>query len=707
MTAPEMVVSSGHSLLERARVGLIVALLFLLPFFSGSTQYLGIALSELLLLGLACVAIAVYWLSGRKGFLLSRFEVLGLLVFAATMLSSFAAPYGIDAWHYVGALLLLAIGYRAARSIAEKDSYIKTICISLLASGVVQSLFAVHQYFFIGWYRDTLPGYFREYLAPNLRDNALRAVGGFIDPNLLSAFLNICFALALALLLFGALRLPAKIALIAASLLFLFAIALTGSKAGMGVTLLIAAALLGIRDKRLLAVIVLIIVLLIAIPNPARDQYIRALTSDPYFTTRIGIWSSSLQMAVEHPLIGVGPANYIFLAHRYQPETPQFLVHYSHLPTKAHNSYLHAFAETGLIGLVPLLLMVAAAVLAFRATASSNRLTERPAGLRAALIGFSIGVSGLLVHALVHDIWHNRCLLATSLFLFAAIAAWLAREGGIPFDPFERRYRVDLTLPKRALPIVTIPILVIGFALAQIIMPLNYEVRMQEIGSRIGTATVMMAEAESADPSLNKQVRAGLIIELNNIAAELENLRNWYPANAALLRYLGTTYRELFRATGNVADFTRAVNSFKTAEQCQPGRGVDAFQQLNTYIELVRWGYPKTPEIIETLDSLARHSIEQWPQRATFYLIAANVQSEKGPSEIAKAIELTQKAIDLEPNYLLAIQELGGLAVRAGDQALAARAAKLYLEAQQRIAKGPAPAPDDSYAIQILSPPRR
>jgi len=706
-------VEAGHaatSALGRVRTGLIVALVILTPFFSGSTQYLGTALSELLLLALACVALADYWLGGRRSFLVSRFEVLGILVFAAAVLSSFAAPYGIAAWHAVGGLLLLGLGYRAARSAAgERDNYLPVVAGALLASGAIQSLFAIHQYLFTGWYREALPGYFAEYLSPNIRDGVLRAAAGFIDPNNLAAFLNLSLALVIALLLFSALRWPLKVGLSAVGLLYVVGIALTGSKAGMAVALLIVAGLLGLKDKRLLVVVALVLVVLIAVPNPMRDQYIRALTVDPYFTTRIGIWGSSLEMALDNPLIGVGPDNFRYVAHRSQPETDQFLVHYSHVPTKAHNSYLHAFAELGLVGLLPLLLMVAAAILAFRAAASSLGGRDKIATADFIRLGIAAGISGLLVHSLVHNIMHNRCLLAVSLFLFAALAAKFGGEDARLPGFFRRRYSIDLALSHRAVAVISILILLAGFAVAQIVRPLNYESRMREIGPRMSSAISDYGSIPaSLDPSRRNFARQRLVVELRNIVTELEELKRWYPSNSALLLYLGSAYKEILRADGDIYAFSQALLNFKAAEASLPGRGVETFQQVDTYFDLVRKGYPKTEDILETLDRLAYRAIEQWPQRAAFYLLAATVEKEKGPAGLRKARGLLDRAIELEPNYLAALNELGLVAEAMGDDSLRDGAAGMYREALARIAKGPAPEADDGYAWQIIAiPPGR
>lgn len=72
---------------------------------------------------------------------------------------------------------------------------------------------------------------------------------------------------------------------------------------------------------------------------------------------RLDLWSSAVEMARDHPLVGVGPRQYAAALREYG--APELSQSQDHLLT-AHNLPLHTLAETGLVGLLALLWLGAA-----------------------------------------------------------------------------------------------------------------------------------------------------------------------------------------------------------------------------------------------------------------------------------------------------------------------------------------------------------
>jgi putative inorganic carbon (HCO3(-)) transporter len=107
---------------------------------------------------------------------------------------------------------------------------------------------------------------------------------------------------------------------------------------------------------------------------------------------RMAHWQAGWQMWSEHPWRGVGVGNYepIYPAY-YIPPWKEPLGH-------AHNYYLNAAAETGLIGLLAYLILWGAAfwqaVQAIRRTSGWER-------------GVAIGVLGMLTHLSIHNFFDN------------------------------------------------------------------------------------------------------------------------------------------------------------------------------------------------------------------------------------------------------------------------------------------------------------
>jgi tetratricopeptide (TPR) repeat protein len=710
---PEQVGSS-----RKTELVLLMALVLIFPLFDGSSNYIGLALSGLFLWAIVCAAVCRYLLSGRKRLAFSLFELCGIAVLAGASISALTAVFPPGAWQAVGGLLLLGLGYRVARTAAEAKSYKTAIAAALLAAALVQSLIALHQLMFTGWYAETMPDFFKEVMQFNTRGGRLRVMGTFVNPNSLAAFLNMSFGVAFAMLLFGKLKVWLRVAVGALGGLFLAVIVLTGSKGGMAAAFIIAAALLALRGRVYLALVLAVLILLIAVPNPIRDQYVSAVTSDPYLIMRVHIWGASLRMSADHPVLGVGPGCFRHVSHRYEPPTDMFLARYSHKPGIAHNSYLHALDETGLVGFLPLALIILIVIVGISTAALSER---RRKDRDPYLLGFGAAVLAIMIHSLVDNIAHSRCLLGTALFLFAPLAAYCARECSMPFSPFQRRFSLPLSLPLSAVPVLILFILLLAFAVVQLASPFYYEWRLEQIEDWKTAAVNAVREREAGnsqrpgvgaaqDAGTGKSVVSGDIRDarlnvLHGYADRLRELASIYPRHEAVRRRLGEAYRDLFRATRDFQYFNEAVAEFEAAEANMPRRGFSPMLLLSMHIDLARLNYHKVDdsgELLETMESLARKAGRDWPTRAAYYQVAASVSRLRG--EPGPAAERLQKAIALEPNYRQAIFDLYMVSSDLKNEELKTEAVKLYWEAEARINAGPPPDPDDTYARQILAP---
>jgi len=67
---------------------------------------------------------------------------------------------------------------------------------------------------------------------------------------------------------------------------------------------------------------------------------------------RMAHWQAAWAMAMDHPILGVGPGN-------YEAAYPRYFLHgWPEALGHAHNYYLNTFAEQGIIGLVAFLVLV-------------------------------------------------------------------------------------------------------------------------------------------------------------------------------------------------------------------------------------------------------------------------------------------------------------------------------------------------------------
>jgi putative inorganic carbon (HCO3(-)) transporter len=108
---------------------------------------------------------------------------------------------------------------------------------------------------------------------------------------------------------------------------------------------------------------------------------------------RLAFWQAGFNMFQSNPVLGVGIGNYIEAYPTYAPQGWDMVLGH------AHDYYLNAAAETGLVGLAG---YVALLVVAFRQVAAAVR--GAPAG---AWFGVALGILGSLTAISVHNVVDN------------------------------------------------------------------------------------------------------------------------------------------------------------------------------------------------------------------------------------------------------------------------------------------------------------
>lgn len=275
---------------------------------------------------------------------------------------------------------------------------------------------------------------------------SIRVLGSFGQPNPYAADLNLALPVALALALWATDARERWVMGAAAAIIF--GAQLLAASRGALLALLVAIVLLlvvGLRRERaaaLAAVVALPLVLgawfahLIpaAIENRIlaevrlNDVSLHGQVNDANFSTveRLAHWVAGLRMFAAHPLLGVGAGNYDAAYARYMVAGwPEPLGH-------AHNYYINAAAETGVLGLLAFLAVCSVALAAaWCATHPTTVLVVPAAGApgwrdaRPWAVGLGAVVVTVLVHSVVDDLFVHAMELqfALSLGCLLAIAA--------------------------------------------------------------------------------------------------------------------------------------------------------------------------------------------------------------------------------------------------------------------------------------------
>ena len=667
---------------------LISLLVLLSPFFNGSNSPEGKLVSESLLWLLAVVVFLKFIRDGDWQIYHTPFERFGLLFFIFALISAVFSVFAVDAWLAVGRILLAGIMFHFTFSLVKEErGLIKAIIFIVIISGLVQALFSFHQFFFTQWYAEVFPGFYEANLRPNIRGGVLRTIGGFINPNYLAAWLNVSLALSVSYLLFRKKRLVSRIISAVMSLLLAGGVLLSGSKGGLIVMVLTLGALAFMKDRRIIWLVIIIVVLVAIVPNPVRDGFIRAITADPYISMRPGIWLSAASLAVEHPLIGVGPDNYRYMGHLHAPATDFLLVHYSRSPRIAHNSLLHSFAEYGFLGFMPLLLLIIYLLwLSLKEVLRKQEGKERDY----CLAGIAIAFTGVFVHSMLDNVMNHRALMVVLVLLAAVMLVNLRQRKTRLHRLFSNVGKLKIPPIRKHLVVITVFLALIGFYYYQVIKPYFYEMEMAAISENMETTLQGVKSTEGKES------------EVEALKSVLTQLGRENQGNLAVWRNLAFLERKLFIQSGILDHYLAAERYYQRAINNLKGKSYsDLYGQVTMLFELVKKGYPKTEEILKEMREKARLAIRANPKRAIYYQAAATIEREAGHYNEAR--RLLQIATSIEPNYIRAWSELAKLARLRGDAREYKRLEAEINNCLERISKGIKPADDDIYGWQIIS----
>ena len=244
-----------------------------------------------------------------------------------------------------------------------------------------------------------------------------RATGIVIDPNLYAGYLVLIIPLVMAV----GLSIRSRWALAASAVaLVAFTVALIATLSRSGwIGVVVATVVLGVllpkRRWSLIAVGAAIVVAVLASGGfgpmaarlgPNQDGPVAMLIS------RWGVWSAAVAMAIDHPIFGVGVANFV----NYYPDygDSQALDH-------AHNIFLNMLAERGVLGLAAFGLVL---VVMFRSLASALRNAGSTVD-RTLAAGLIAVFGGYLAHSLLDVSYYDYKIL----LLFWVMAGSAAMVG--------------------------------------------------------------------------------------------------------------------------------------------------------------------------------------------------------------------------------------------------------------------------------------
>ena len=279
---------------------------------------------------------------------------------------------------------------------------------------------------------------------------ASRGVGGgstgfFGNAGDFGVAMCVIWPLAGMLLLGESKRIP-RLILLASFTAFSGAILVCGSR-GAFLAAVLTALVASVRNLRKFGVAFLFLMLIpgffYLLPEGSKDRLRSALhwQQDETASIRIGLWKAGIRMFGDHPILGVGPGNFgQEYANRYAGpgEDPETWV--------PHSIYIQALSELGLVGTIPLLLLVVSYFRLNGRTLKNYRARGKEGqramgqymarGLNLAMVGYLL--SGAFLAVLYYP--HLWVLLGLSVALNTVSVPGQAAAGGAELEDQEQTF---------------------------------------------------------------------------------------------------------------------------------------------------------------------------------------------------------------------------------------------------------------------------
>lgn len=387
---------------EKGMVSLILGILVFGPLATGAVRPLEFLVIQSLTVAVMVLWLARIWINQRYRILWPPICWVVLLFVGYTIVRYQQADIEFVARRELIRVLIYAFLFFAIVNNLKSPEQVKLIVTALLFLGMAVSIYALYQF---------LTNSDRVWHFTRAAVYAKRGSGTYICPNHLAGFLEMVLPLGLAYIFMGRLPHLARVLWAYASIMILAGIGVTVSRGGWMATGVAVSifffVLMRKRQYRISAAIVLVVitgagVLFYANATAVKNRFNNTISNSAPASsyTRLWLWEPALQMWQDHVWWGVGPGHFDYRFGEYRPWMIQIR------PGYAHNDYLNALADWGLVGTS---LVAGAWVLLFAGVFQSRKFVSREqnglgakASNRAAFVfGASLGLVAILVHSIV------------------------------------------------------------------------------------------------------------------------------------------------------------------------------------------------------------------------------------------------------------------------------------------------------------------
>jgi len=410
---------------ERGILGLVLGILVSGPLAIGATRTVPFLVIQGLTVGILALWGARLWLNPRPQLLWPPICWAVVAFTAYAIVRYFTADIEYVARQELIRILVYAFLFFAILNNLYRQESAQVICCTLVFLAMAISFYAVYQF---------LTHSDRVWYFPVRAD--FGASGTYLSRNHLGGFLEMILPLGLAYTLTSRLKPLVKILLGYASLVILAGIGVTisrGTYASTALAMLLFFAVLLLRRKYRLPSLVLLVALVAAgayflprsLPVQRRLKLLFEGGGRVEEDTRAILWRTAIQVWQENRWWGVGPAHYDYRFRQFRTSEVQLR------PGWAHNDYLNALAEWGIVGTTLVasawILLGLGVLKTWRAVgnAPTNLGDQRNSNKFALVLGASVGLTAILTHSAVDFNLHIPANAILAVALMALLSSCL------------------------------------------------------------------------------------------------------------------------------------------------------------------------------------------------------------------------------------------------------------------------------------------
>ncbi len=341
----------------------------------------GEGLAQAFLIQLLVLLVVLTWVwgmvrRGRFGYRRTPLDLPLVFLFLLFLSSTLLSPYRYSSWvGFYRYLSYLAV-FLIAVNLLRKPGHVRTVGLTIVFLSLGEASYAIYQHHGLGMERVAATLSYSTYLMD---------------------YLALGLSLTLGMVLFESHTRWRRFLMLSGSVLLLYTIFLTGTRAGVFSLLAIFVTLGALRGRGVLLCFLVLLLMVILIPNPMTERLLTGKGLDIYAFQRLNIWKQSLRVGLLSPFSGVGFGNFEFFSRRFNFPVAEAVGRYGKIAKIAHNQYLQFFADLGILGLFAGLYWTASFFKSLPRSLRSMTGLEK---------GFLAGVVAFLIHSLFDNPLH-------------------------------------------------------------------------------------------------------------------------------------------------------------------------------------------------------------------------------------------------------------------------------------------------------------